>query len=96
MAGICRNQRGRPDSDTDIQKIKEQLQKTVNIVSNWADNNEFKFLGTKTTMISFNRGAAPVITQTVKVRGGKIPVIACVRFLNWIALGSEIKLEQPR
>ena len=69
-------------SDPNIHNIQTELQQSINAIAKWADTNGFGFSTTKTTVMHFSRGVAPVLTPKLHLKRNTIPVSERVKFLG--------------
>ena len=69
-------------SDPNIHDMQTELQQSINAIASWADTNGFRFSTTKTTVMHFSGGVAPVLTPKLHLKGKTIPVSERVKFLG--------------
>ena len=71
-------------SHRDINQLQSVLQKTVNNIANWANNNGFTFSTSKTVMMQFFKTRVPLLQLKTYLDNKLIPEISTVKFLGLV------------
>jgi len=67
-----------------IHIIERHLQRSLNMLSHWADTNGFKFSSSKTVCMHFCRGRSAHTNPELMLNGTLIPVVEQTKFLGVI------------
>ena len=87
-------------SHQDINQLQSVMQKAVNNIANWANNNGFTFSTTKTVTMQFYKTRAPLLQPKIYLNNKLIPEMSTVKFLRlvwdpkltWISHIAQLKI----